>query len=154
MAALYATRSAQATPRAGRVGRRAMVVVVVSMLVFALLPWATRAQAQSQTPPPAAGVAPPLENRCGWFHNPTPNNATLTDRDGEWVVSTQGGDSAEGDWPVFTDAQWKKTNGHYGYGCACIKVVVDRGDQRVLRIASATAKPLKACRGDRALPKP
>ena len=97
---------------------------------------------------PAAG------NRCGWFHNPTPNNATLTDRDGEWVVSTQGGDSAEGDWPVFTDAQWKKTNGHYGYGCACIKVVVDRGDQRVLRIASATAKPLKACRGDRALPKP
>ncbi|MBU0748202.1 MAG: DUF4087 domain-containing protein [Gammaproteobacteria bacterium] len=129
-------------------------MVVVSMLLFALLPWATRAQAQSQTPQPAAGVAPTLENRCGWFHNPTPNNATLTDRDGEWVVSTQGGDSAEGDWPVFTDAQWKKTNGHYGYGCACMKVVVDRGDQRVLRIASATAKPLKACREDRALPKP
>ena len=151
MAALYATRSAQATPRAGRVGRRAMVV---SVLLFALMPWATPVQAQSQTPQPAAGVAPPLENRCGWFHNPTPNNATLTDRDGEWVVSTQGGDSAEGDWPVFTDAQWKKTNGHYGYGCACMKVVVDRGDQRVLRIASATAKPLKACREDRALPKP
>lgn len=151
MAALYATRNVQATPRGGRVGRRAMVV---SVLLFALLPWATPVQAQSQTPQPVAGVAAPLENRCGWFHNPTPNNATLTDRDGEWVVSTQGGDSAEGDWPVFTDAQWKKTNGHYGYGCACMKVVVDRGEQRVLRIASATAKPLKACREDRALPKP
>ena len=87
-------------------------------------------------------------------HNPTPGNATLTDRDGEWVISTQGGASAEGDWPVFTDAQWKKTNGHYGHGCACMKVVVDRNEQLVLRIASATAKPLKACREDRALPRP
>ncbi len=114
------------------------------------------AQAPARTPQIAtgAGAAPPLENRCGWFHNPTPNNATLADRDGEWEVSSQGGHSAEGDWPVFTDAQWKKTNGHYGYGCACMSMVVDRGDQRVLRIASATAKPLKACREDRALPKP
>lgn len=102
----------------------------------------------------AAGPTAAPANRCGWFHNPTPGNATLTDRDGEWVVSTQGGASAEGDWPVFTDAQWKKTNGHYGYGCACMKVVVDRGEQRVLRIASAAAKPLKACRDDRTLPKP
>ena len=104
----------------------------------------------------ARDLAPtaPLENRCGWFHNPTPNNATLTDRDGEWVVSTQGGESAEGDWPVFAETQWKKTNGHYGYGCACMKVVLDRSDRRVLRIVSAAAKPLKACRDDRALPKP
>lgn len=35
-----------------------------------------------------------------------------------------------------------------------MKVVVDRSDGRVLRIASAAAKPLKACREDRALPKP
>ena len=95
-----------------------------------------------------------LENRCGWFHNPTPGNATLTDRDGEWEISTQGGFSAEGDWPGFTDTQWKQTNGHYGYGCACMKVVVDRSERRVLRIASATAKPLKVCRADKALGKP
>lgn len=70
------------------------------------------------------------------------------------MIATQGGASAEGDWPVFTDAQWTKTNGHYGHGCACMNVVVDRNEQRVLRIASATAKPLKACREDRALPRP
>lgn len=114
-----------------------------------LLACTVAAMAQNTVQRPA-----PLENRCGWFHNPTPGNATLTDRDGEWVIATQGGASAEGDWPVFTDAQWKKTNGHYGHGCACMKVVVDRSEQRVLRIASATAKPLKACREDRALPKP
>lgn len=111
----------------------------------------TAAVSAAQDPAPTV----PLENRCGWFHNPTPNNATLTDRDGEWVVSTQGGHSAEGDWPVFTDAQWVKTNRTYGHGCACMQVVVSRGDEpRVLRIASATAKPLKVCRQDRALPKP
>ena len=115
---------------------------------------AAMAQSPAQPPVPSTNRAAPLENRCGWFHNPTPGNATLTDRDGEWVISTQGGASAEGDWPVFTDAQWKKTNGHYGHGCACMKVVVDRSEQRVLRIASATAKPLKACREDRALPRP
>ena len=153
MVGLYATRSAQATLRAGQMGNRAKVAAATLLLAL-LVPWATQVQAQSPTSQPAAGVALALENRCGWFHNPTPNNASLTDRDGEWVVSTQGGDSAEGDWPVFTDAQWKKTNGHYGYGCACMKVVVDRSDQRVLRIASAVAKPLKACREDRTLPKP
>ena len=115
---------------------------------------AAMAQSSAQPPVPSTSRAAPFENRCGWFHNPTPGNATLTDRDGEWVISTQGGASAEGDWPVFTDAQWKKTNGHYGHGCACMKVVVDRSEQRVLRIASATAKPLKACREDRALPRP
>ena len=122
----------------------------------ALLACAVAAMAQNTTQPPAPSTnrAAPLENRCGWFHNPTPGNATLTDRDGEWVISTQAGPEAEGDWPVFTDAQWKKTNGHYGHGCACMKVVVDRSEQRVLRIASATAKPLKACREDRALPRP
>ena len=123
---------------------------MVATLLFALLPWAAQVQAQQ----PAADAVLPLEKRCGWFHNPTPNNATLTDRDGEWVISTQGGNSSEGDWPVFTDAQWKKTHGHHGYGCACIKVVVDRADRRVLRIASALVKPLKTCHQDRALPKP
>lgn len=87
MAALYATRSAQATPRAARTGNGAKAAAI---FLFALVPWATPVQAQSQTPLSAAGVAQPLETRCGWFHNPTPNNATLTDRDGEWVVSTQG----------------------------------------------------------------
>ena len=100
-----------------------------------------------------ANVGAP-ENRCGWFHNPTPGNATLTDRDGEWEVSTQGGFSAEGDWPEFTDTQWTQTNGHYGYGCACMKVVVDRSERRVLRIASATAKSLKVCRADKVLATP
>lgn len=116
--------------------------------------FAVVAQSPVQPPAPLASRTATLENRCGWFHNPTPGNATLTDRDGEWVISTQAGPEADGDWPVFTDAQWKKTNGHYGHGCACMKVVVDRSERRVLHIASATAKPLKACREDRALPRP
>ncbi len=61
------------------------------------------------------------ERRCGWFENPTPANATLTDRNGMWEIATQGGYQAEGDWPDFSANRWVRTgNGNYGYGCACI----------------------------------
>jgi len=95
-----------------------------------------------------------FENRCGWFENPTPGNAWLTDKDGEWEIGTQGGYQAEGDWADFSDDQWVKTNVNYGYGCACMKVAVDTKNRRILKISSATAKPLTACRNDPALKEP
>ena len=98
--------------------------------------------------PAAAAQA---ETRCGWFVNPTPANASLHDRDGEWVVGVQGGHQAEGDWPGFAKGQWVETNGHYGYGCACMKARVERETHYVLAIESARARPLSACRRDRAL---
>ena len=91
------------------------------------------------------------ETRCGWFDNPTPANASLHDREGEWVIGVQGGHQAEGDWPEFGPKQWVETNGHYGYGCACMRVKVDRETHHVLAIESARARPLSACRRDRAL---
>ncbi|MDB5805141.1 MAG: hypothetical protein JWN73_2463 [Betaproteobacteria bacterium] len=95
------------------------------------------------------------ENRCGWFANPTPGNAWLTDRDGEWTISTQGGKEADGDWPDFKPRDWVVTNsGDHGYGCACMSVSVDRKEKRILAIKSATPKPLAACRNDRTLREP
>ena len=91
------------------------------------------------------------ETRCGWFDNPTPANASLHDREGEWIISVQGGHQAEGDWPSFGPKQWVETNGHYGYGCACLRVQVDRESHRVTEIESARARPLSACRRDPAL---
>jgi hypothetical protein len=103
--------------------------------------------------PGAAGAPAPVlaETRCGWFDNPTPANASLHDRDDEWIISVQGGHQAEGDWPSFGPRQWVETNGHYGYGCACMRMRVDRGTHHVLEIESARARPLSACRRDRAL---
>src|SRR5215213_1647252 len=104
--------------------------------------------------PKAAAVAPgtvKFETRCGWFSNPTPANASLHDREGEWIIGVQGGHQAEGDWPSFGPKQWVETNGHYGYGCACMSVEVDRESGRVLEIKSARARPLSACRRDKAL---
>ena len=91
------------------------------------------------------------ETRCGWFSNPTPANASLHDREAEWVIGVQGGHQAEGDWPDFGPRQWVKTNVNYGYGCACLSVEVDRESQKVLEIKSARARPLSACRRDKAL---
>jgi hypothetical protein len=91
------------------------------------------------------------ETRCGWFSNPTPANASLHDRDAEWIIGVQGGYQAEGDWPEFRPKQWIETNVHYGYGCACLRVRVDGETHRVIEIESAKARPLSACRSDRKL---
>ncbi len=101
-----------------------------------------------------ASAAPAGENRCGWFVNPTPANAWLTDRDGEWIVGAQGGHQADGNWPDFGKGQWVKTNGDYGYGCACMKVVANAKTHEVDRILSAKTKPLSACKGDKTLKSP
>jgi len=93
------------------------------------------------------------EMRCGWFSNPTPANASLFDRDGEWIIGVQGGHQAEGDWPEFAPNQWVETNVHYGYGCACLRVRVNRSTRRVLEIESAQARALSVCRRDPALRK-
>lgn len=123
----------------------ALVLAVSSLLAMTLV----NAQPRSlNTPTPEK-----LETRCGWFSNPTPGNAWLYDRDGEWTIGIQMGYQAEGDWPDFSPKQWVETNVHYGYGCACLKVRVDRAAKRVIKIESARARPLSVCRRDRALRK-
>lgn len=106
---------------------------------------------QPRTPDAPAGQQ--FETRCGWFSNPTPANASLYDRDGEWIISVQGGYQSEGDWPEFGPKQWIETNVHYGYGCACMRLRVDHETQRVIEIESARARPLASCRRDRSLKK-
>ena len=102
----------------------------------------------------AAETAPKTKTLCGWFQNPTPGNVWLQDRNAEWVVGIQGGHQAQGDWPEFSDSQWVKTNRSYGYGCACIRGVVNDATHEVISIADARAKPLDVCRKDNALKKP
>lgn len=99
---------------------------------------------------PEVGVA--SEKRCGWFENPTPANAWLFDRDGQWIIAVQGGHQAEGDWPEF--AEWVETNGHHGHGCACMDVEVDHKTSYVLKILKAQAKPFSVCREDRLIKEP
>lgn len=101
----------------------------------------------------AAAAAQP-QTRCGWFENPTPGNASLHDREGEWIIAIQGDYEAQGDWPQFKDSQWVSVNRSYGHGCACMKAVVDAKTRQVVSIISAKARPLGACRRDRALKEP
>ena len=93
------------------------------------------------------------ERRCGWFSNPTPANASLYDSQREWIIGVQGGYQAEGDWPDIPPKQWVETNVHYGYGCACLRLTVNRETSEVIKIVSASARPLSACRRDKALKK-
>lgn len=94
-------------------------------------------------------VANAVETRCGWFHNPTPGNAWLQDRDREWIIGTQGGhQAAGGPWPRFSEEEWVNTNIHYGYGCACLEVIADHETGKILEIKSARSQPLKVCHQD------
>src|SRR5215470_12200955 len=97
------------------------------------------------TATPRSPESPALEKsetRCGWFSNPTPANASLFDRDGEWIIAVQGGDEAEGDWPSFSPKQWVESNVHYGYGCACLRMRVDHRTHKVIQIESSKPRPL------------
>ncbi len=111
----------------------------------------------SGRPEPATTTTAPaqLEMRCGWFSNPTPGNVWLYDRDAEWTIEVQGGYQVENDWewPNFAAGQWVKTNVHYGYGCACLRMRVDKETKRVLEIKTTRARPLSVCRQDKALKK-
>jgi hypothetical protein len=96
-----------------------------------------------------------FETRCGWFVNPTPANIWLFDREGEWTIAVQGSYQLESewDWPEFKPGQWVQTNGNYGYGCACMRMQVDKETHKVLAVKSSRARPLSACRRDRSLRK-
>lgn len=140
-------RCARKRRRLNRSVSRAVAACMVAMV----LSMATAAGA-------AAAGKNAVENRCGWFVNPTPGNAWLIDRDGEWTIAVQGGPQAEGDWPPnFPAKQWVPLDDSgrgYGHGCACLRVRTDRGEQRITRIVSSQAKPLAQCRNDRALTEP
>ena len=94
--------------------------------------------------------------RCGWLHNPTPANWWLTDRDGQWILGTQGREPVAGmdEMPDMSSGEWVESNGSYGYGCACMDMEVDPASGDVLRISAASPKPLAQCRNDRKLPSP
>lgn len=101
---------------------------------------------------PAYGI----ETRCGWLKNPTPANWYLKDSEGTWTISTQGegGDRASGmeNIPDLEGTEYVKTNGNYGYTCACLQVGTDRRQMQVTVIQNVEPLPLSTCQQDPNLP--
>jgi Protein of unknown function (DUF4087) len=96
------------------------------------------------------------ETRCGWLQNPTPANWWLTDSDRTWTISAQGGYQAKGmdNLPnLDSRRQYVRTNGDYGYACACLQVATNGNLNRITRIISGEQLPLRTCRQDPNLPK-
>ena len=121
------------------------------LVIFSVIGCADQRPEDRPAEPAADTTARAAQTRCGWFLNPTPGNAWLTDRDGEWTVGMQGGHQAEGEWPEFEDEDWVAVNGSYGYGCACLVATVDSESRHILEITSAEPRPLSVCRDDEAL---
>lgn len=94
------------------------------------------------------------ETRCGWLDNPTPGNWWLVDSDESWTISAQGGYRAKGmdNIPDLTSRQFVRTNGYYGYACACMEVTTNKRLGRIVTIESVEQLSLKQCRQDPKLP--
>jgi hypothetical protein len=96
------------------------------------------------------------DTRCGWVVNPTPGNWWLADRQGQWILTTQGLDRDPGmdKIPDLTTHDFVRTNGYYGYACGCITGAFDTGAKVVIEIKRFARKPLSACRKDKGLKAP
>lgn len=97
------------------------------------------------------------EKRCGWLANPTPGNFWIDDRDGSWTIATQGEESdVLENLPEMDDSRGKyvRTNGYYGYTCACLDVETNKKAKRITRIYGGKQLPLQQCKSDKSLPKP
>jgi len=96
------------------------------------------------------------EKRCGWLDNPTPANWWLIDRDGEWVISIQGGDREgmyldDSSWDNLPEidkrkGKFVKTNNEYGYSCVCLYVITNQDQKKIIKIIGGKQLPLKPCK--------
>ncbi len=97
-----------------------------------------------------------VETRCRWLYNPTPRNWYLIYKDGRWIISRQGGYEAKGmddNLPTYNEKEYVKTNGYYGYGCACMDVVTDKTRLGISEIRGGESLLLSTCREDPNVPK-
>ena len=104
-----------------------------------------------------APLAQAAETRCGWLQNPTPGNWWLDDADASWTLMTQGGGyEPEGMdiIPDISEGDYARTNGNYGYACACMTVETDAGEGRIVAIKSFRQLPISQCANDPALSAP
>lgn len=102
------------------------------------------------------------EMRCGWLVNPTPQNTWLTDKDGDWIISSQGnhliGIDDDASYEQL-DSFLKDENNYvytnkgagYGFGCACLTVDVDKKNNSIQKIHKAKQLLLKQCLEDEAI---
>ena len=92
------------------------------------------------------------EKRCGWLENPTPGNLWLIDADSEWTISTQGVEFATDETidnlPEIDQKEFVRTNGNYGFSCACLSVKTDMEKSKILTVYSGKQLLLKECLED------
>lgn len=119
--------------------RYLLLLPLLALIVSLLLPMATQAG----------------ERRCGWLDNPTPGNWFLQDAHASWTIGAQGGFQAQGidTIPDISQRDYVRTNGNYGYACACMDVRADRQRRRILSLHNVKQLPLQQCRRDPALPR-
>ncbi len=97
---------------------------------------------------------------CGWLFNPSPANWSLIDANAEWILSEQGGHSATGwldsEMTNHDSDEWVYLypggTPSYGYGCACLDVVVDDDTNFIMSFKSGSYQKLAVCRTDPNLP--
>ncbi|WP_023604740.1 DUF4087 domain-containing protein [Aliivibrio logei] len=95
------------------------------------------------------------ETRCGWLENPTAANLWLIDKDKSWDISFQGGPNNIDEKSIdlvyeglANKNDFVRTNGNYGFSCACLSVDLDKEKMFIKTIYKVKQLPLKQCLED------
>ncbi|SEH85075.1 Protein of unknown function [Rheinheimera pacifica] len=97
------------------------------------------------------------DTRCGWLENPTSANVWLSDKDGSWAISIQGGYSVDDESMALAflgmenKDNFVRTNRNGGFSCACLVVDVKTDDGSISKIYKAEQLLLKQCLEDIAI---
>ena len=101
------------------------------------------------------GATTSLFDPAGWLQNPTPANWWLDDSEGTWALMMQGAGEEPAGFdriPDISAGDYVRTNGNYGYACACMKVETDAAQGRITVVHSVRQLPISQCENDTALP--
>lgn len=88
-------------------------------------------------------ASPVIQTRCGWIQNDMPNEMTIQDKDGEWLIMNR--DYIAEGWGTNAPELVKHSN------CGCMRVTTDKSSMKITSVLSSKLKPFKACDTDPAL---
>lgn len=96
------------------------------------------------------------EYRCGWLDNPAAGEYQFTDKSASWTIRSRRGYQLPANslknLPEPLESEYVRSNGRFGYSCACLSVTTDASSKRITSILHKGKQVLlKRCLEDKTI---